>query len=396
MINKKKTVSLKNLVVLTLLIPAVFSIAVGVKNAMNPDYGSADFQWDASRILLMRLNPYQLTLSTDPAPTDKYTPDKLTANQVPSCLILLWPYAVFDWSTAKVLWLLSNLLFTAILVIYSFKLFFPDAGWNVKFTVLSLFVIGTPWRNLVGIGQHTLFSLAFFVLAAYYSDKKQKFLSGILLGISYFKYTTIFPMLPYFLYKKRYMPIAISFGLHGILHLLASFWLGEWPHTLVFQSLEVSSRHSLNGYIDILAVFSHMGMDLPTIVGLLPALAIMLGTAVIAIKAKRKDDLAAMTLVGMVSIIVVYHRRIYDFVVLLFPLMFVFKYWKKNLLNTLLTLCLGSAFIVDRIFYSVGPKLDGMGLEWIENIYFYIFVTIWYSSIAVCGARLLHSENAES
>ena len=109
-------------IIIVLAMLATLSLYQGVRNAT---LYSQDFQWDAAKALCMRLDPYEL--SEDPGAaaaypeldafyrmfTDKGLKQKMEANQFPSLLMLLAPMTVFSPYTAKTVWLVLNLLFTA-------------------------------------------------------------------------------------------------------------------------------------------------------------------------------------------------------------------------------------------------------------------------------------------
>jgi len=147
--------------VVLLAVAAAYS---GISGALGGELASKDFKWDAARLLLLRQNPVALTLEGKGAPTDAIMPDKLGAQELPSALMLIAPYAVFPWPVARVLWLVSNLVFTGIVLGVTLRLFAP--GRTLAFYILAgaLFVAGAPWRTGIAVGQHTLFSLAFFLL----------------------------------------------------------------------------------------------------------------------------------------------------------------------------------------------------------------------------------------
>jgi len=159
------------LYILTVL--AVVSVVQGVKNAL---LFSQDFQYDAALALRCGINPYEESLhptgilQTGPTADfydffeERGIPQKMEANQFPSLLMLLYPMTLLPYSTARVLWLILNLLFTLLSVILLRKTFCRDMDRDVFSILMLLMVAGTPWRNQLGVGQHTLFSFFFFLL----------------------------------------------------------------------------------------------------------------------------------------------------------------------------------------------------------------------------------------
>ena len=96
---------IKTLLLTLLIILALISIAQGLNNAIVRSSGSQDNQWGPSRVLLQGSNPYAVYLNQE-------EPHPFILSQYPnypsSGLIFLWPYAIWDWPTAKVLWAFSK------------------------------------------------------------------------------------------------------------------------------------------------------------------------------------------------------------------------------------------------------------------------------------------------
>lgn len=376
--NIKRVLHISLMAVLIIL--SVISVLRGLYNATVPFNTGQDFQWDASWLLLDHQNPYKITLLNEKAETDRFVPDRLEANQFPSCLMLLWPYAVFPYTTAKYLWAFSNLLFTFLLLSIAYRIFLPDRSWHTYLIISCMFVIGTPWRNTVGVGQHILFSLSFFMLAVWYTLKQKPIKSGIFLALSFFKYTTVFPLLLYFVYKRQYRPLTIAFCIHLLLHFFAAYWVHESPYNLLMQPLAVSSRLLYAGYLDFFELFNSSSISAPWFLPYLISGATLFLTACACLY-KKNDDLLVLCLLSFLSTVVIYHR-LYDYVVLIFPLIFLFKSWeKKFFLKVLISLCLLFTWYVSRIIEVLRSKFSETDLWETKHIYFYLLILLWYTTI---------------
>lgn len=284
MIKNKKITIILLLVIGTM---ALVSLAQGVRNA---SVYSFDFQWDASRILLNGENPYQIFINGIKAETDAEVGiGRMTPNQFPSCLMLLWPFALFNFAAAK---------------------------------YLCLLIIGTPWRNGLGIGQHALFSITFFMLSIMFSNRKKTIVSGIFLAVSLFKYTFTLFLLPYYIYKKRYREILIAGGIHVVMTIVAAIWLGESPVTLIKQSLIVSARLETSGFIDFFAVSSILNINSDIYIYTFSALLFCFIIFIAYRKSKLSflhntdKDLVFLCSLSLLSLIMVYHRS-YDHIILI-------------------------------------------------------------------------------
>ena len=156
----KADLRLKNLILFIMGVLAAVSLIQGCKNAILV---SQDFQWDAAKALVMGIDPYDESLSPSgvlPPEFEKYYL-QMEANQFPSLLLLLYPYTLLPPLAARYAWLCSNLLFTAGIIVLLKKTFLGKADDFTFAFFMLLMIAGTPYRNQLGVGQHTLFSFFF-------------------------------------------------------------------------------------------------------------------------------------------------------------------------------------------------------------------------------------------
>lgn len=317
-----RTVRVAVLALLALM--AVVSVVWGARNAM--EY-SQDFQWDAARALRGGMDPYEMSylerISEEEAPelagfyrmfTDKGLTQKMEANQFPSLLMLLFPLTYFDPALAKCLWLVLNLAFTAGIAILLKMTFFENADIYEYTAAILLMLAGTPYRNQLGVGQHTLFAFFFFMLAVYIEKKDvSKSPAGCLLiaaclFVSYFKYTLTAPLALYFIYKKRYRELVISVAAHVILTGVFAVRLGKSYVYMIKAPLEVASNLAAEGGIDLGVL---LGSPLCYAVALIIAILLV----VITVKMPQNCDNMLISLLILWSLILTYHRT-YDFFVM--------------------------------------------------------------------------------
>ncbi len=346
--DKKKTGAVSraafvSVVLLTVL--AVISIFGGIRNGYRY---SQDFQYDAARALMKGVDPYELSeLCREEPPGDGWyegirqaglepfyeyyesidAPQRMEANQFPSLLYLLEPVAALPFNVARVCWLILNLLFTAAIIFLLGKTFLREAEPWVFALLSALMIAGTPWRNQLGVGQHTLFSFAFFLLAVWLSDlagivlvsggdryasadtRKLKALAGLALAVSYFKYTLTAPLALYFVYKRRWKELIISVIPHVVGTLAAAFVLGEPVTAMVIKPLKVAMALSGEGSLDV-GAFLGGGRA-----AMVASLALMLIMVIFAFIFPRGRDEVFFSIVLLLSLIFTYHRT-YDFFVL--------------------------------------------------------------------------------
>lgn len=309
-----KNKSVKTLLLVVMVLLASVSLLQGIRNACQD---SQDFQWDAMKVFSLKINPYDESDSMNPSGIlDQYGYDEyylqMEANQFPSLLMLLLPFVGLKPLTARYVWIVCNIIFTALIILLLRKTFLKDLD-NYWFSVLSLLMIaGTPYRNQLGVGQHTLFAFCFFLIAVYYSEytNRNAVIVTLALFVCYFKYTLTVPLVLFFIYKKRYKEIVISALMHVVLTFVGAWWLGDSFINMILKPLKVSSNLAAEGGLDISALMQ--GSPLAYVI----ALIIMVGLFIMAIRLKSGYDNTYMSLLILWSLIITYHRT-YDFFVMI-------------------------------------------------------------------------------
>ncbi len=315
---------IRSMVLAALVVCAALSAFQGAKNAVE---FSQDFQWDAARALRDGMDPYEMSylsqISEEDAPalaafyrmfTDRGLTQKMEANQFPSLLMLLFPMTYFDPVLAKHLWLVLNLAFTAGIAVLLRLTFFEDADKYEYAAVILLMLAGTPYRNQIGVGQHTLFAFFFYMLAVYIDKTDSKrgvsgcILTAFGLFVSYFKYTLTAPLALYFVYRKRYRELALSIAAHIALTEVFAIRLGRSFLYMIKAPIEVASNLTAEGGID-LGVF----LKSPLCYGV--AFIIIILLMVITVKMPQGEGNLLVSLLILWSLILTYHRT-YDFFVM--------------------------------------------------------------------------------
>ena len=316
-------------VILALALMAAVSLCAGAKNAF---YYSQDFQWDAAKALMLKADPYELSINPEKVYeydelaefyrlfTDMGLKQKMEANQFPSLLMLLFPYALMPPFAARIVWLISNVLFTAGIAFCLKKTFLKELSGFEFAAVILLMIAGTPYRNQIGVGQHTLFSFFFFLLAVYLeereentNDNKQKIWlqAGIVLClfISFFKYTLTAPLALYFVYKKKFKELILSVVLHGVLTITAALMLGKSVIYMITAPLKVAMNLSSEGGLDIGALVG--GGTLSLVIAAIIGIFLL----VLCVTLQSGYEKLLVPVLILWSLIMTYHRT-YDFFVL--------------------------------------------------------------------------------
>ena len=296
---------------LFLVLMAAVSLLQGIRNAAE---FSQDFQWDAAKAFTLHINPYEESLAPtgalDPYGYEEYF-KQMEANQFPSLLMLLIPYTFLPPLPARYCWLCSNLLFTVGILWLLKKTFLKTVPKEVFCLVSLLMIAGTPYRNQLGVGQHTLFSFFFFLLAVFCSEKEKGQIGMILsLCVCYFKYTLTVPLVLYFVYKRKWKELATSALVHIVLTGFSAIWLGTRFLDMLIEPLRVSSALAAEGGLDFGALFHGSP------VAFLLAFIVMAMLFTVCLKLPAGHDSLLVSVLTAWALIVTYHRT-YDFFVLI-------------------------------------------------------------------------------
>lgn len=342
---------------------SVVSVYEGIRNALRM---SQDFQYDAACALIHGYDPYDLSLdfSEDRIPDipglrefyayfdAQGTPQRMEANQFPSLLYILTPYALLPYVPARVLWLVTNLICTAVIIGLLKGTFMSRVDDRLYPVLMMVMLAGTPWRNQIGVGQHTIFAVACFLLAVFTAFPEREtdgtakviriIASGLLLSLSYLKYTVTAPLAVYFIYKRRWREFALSLMPHIILTGVASGVLHVSFADMLMKPLKVASALTGEGSIDI-GVLTGGASWTVALTGI-----IMLFILAAAFMLPEGNDELFISLAILLSLIMTYHRG-YDF----FIMIVVFGYFATGSMKAAEIIYLITTvafFFVNRIF----------------------------------------------
>jgi len=364
---------------------AMGSLVQGCKNAI---LFSQDFQWDAAKAFVMKVNPYLESMSATKTPIiagfEKYYL-QMEANQFPSLLMILIPYTFLPPLIARYAWLGSNLIFTAAIIVLLRSTFLKKIDFKVFVLLVLMMISGTPYRNQLGVGQHTLFSFTFFLLAVYFAEKHDE-KAGIInkicipvalcLAISYFKYTLTIPLALFFVYKRRWKELVISVFIHIVLTIGASFWLGTSVLDMITQPLRVSSSLMAEGGID----FGALLQGSPVALILAGALMIILFIMVLCLP--KGNDALVIGILTLCSLIITYHRT-YDFFVLIIVAALFYENKRPKKLLWMYAIMLIGVFYILRVFSEAMPALLCVG-----TLYYMFTMCIMVIGVMTCRRNM--------
>lgn len=361
-----------NRITICLFAYGLLSVFMGVYRGMS---GSMDFQWDSAKVLAMRINPYLESLNPSGL-AETYGFGKyyggLEANQFPSLLWLLLPFTFFTPETANILWAFFNLFCCGLFLYGLRKTFLAKLTKEQYLFTAAVFLSGTPLRNCLAMGQHTLFSMAFFMLAVLAAQKKKWFFAGLLLSVSYFKYVLIVPIALYFIYKRWLKELVVSVIPHLLLTAFSAWWLNGSFFDMVLQPLAVSSKLADEGAIDLGRWIGNGTVSM--------AVAVLLGIclAVFVMFVPKGQDRQVITLLMLVSLILMYHR-FYDFFILVVP-MALLLFSKES--SQTEKVCIGMSVLISYYIFSVFIHIWGLegiqyeGLTIVLALFYYVLTAI--------------------
>lgn len=302
-----------------LLLLATASLSVGLYNALIGPEASFDFQWPSARAIYLGYSPYHIDALPKEIQTHILTTRTVNLHagdiNFPSSISLLLPYAILDWTHAKLLWAISNLLFAglAVSILFHFSRPLPQ---RLKWTVGLLFFASTPLRVVLGNGQHSLLALAFTLLGCA-TMINFPILSGFFLAVALFKYHLVAPLMILFLIRQKFAPLGIALGIHLIISIWISKVVNIGPIQLTTQCIASAKGLQNAGWIDLPSL---LGSQLP--LSVIYALVATI-TATIAylmwVHRRTISTLEFLSITSVLSVLAVYHR-IYDFVLLICPL----------------------------------------------------------------------------
>ncbi len=163
--------------------------------------GSADFQWQPTKCTYEGVNHYESYLLGD-GKCQFFMSQ--TGEYAQGLYVILYPFSLFEWDTAKSLWLISNIsliFFLTFLLCKKFELSELETCLIIFFVLYSIITR----VNLV-MGQQTIFILFFLSLPFIYKYK----IVNIISGICFFKYNIGYALFLFYLISKEYKKLILS------------------------------------------------------------------------------------------------------------------------------------------------------------------------------------------
>jgi len=229
--------------------------------------------------------------------------------------VLYYPFTLFKWETARMLWLGVNIIFIfliPILICKSFKL-----SKYKTILLLLIFITCYPSRMILNYGQQSLFIMFFMMLPFIFFNK----VSSIFSGLSYVKYSTGYIIFLNFLASKQYKYFILASIPYFAGWLIYFSVTSSDPLINFFEPIQLSLK---KGYIKDADIFSLINIYFvpakELYFKLSAVLLIFIINFILLIKINKNNDIFfKMSLVFICPLIFFPHSN-YDYV-LLFPIL---------------------------------------------------------------------------
>ena len=290
-----------------LVIISIFSFINTVSKGL---VNGCDFQWQPAVLFWEGVNHYQKFIINGKG-------DFLCQNGEYAHLlhVLYYPFILFKWETARILWLGVNIIFIfliPILICKSFKL-----SKHKTILLLLIFITCYPSRMTLNYGQQSLFVMFFMMLPFIFFNK----VSSIFSGLSYVKYSTGYIVFLNFLASKQYKYFILASIPYFVGWLIYFSVTSSDPLINFFEPIQLSLK---KGYIRDADIFSLINIYFVPAkelnFKLFTLLIIFIINFILLIKInKYNDTFFKMSLVFICPLIFFPHSN-YDYV-LLFPIL---------------------------------------------------------------------------
>lgn len=192
---KKVFINNKNILFIIFITISLVSLSDTIEKGIK---NGCDFQWYPSKLFWEGINHYRYII-------DNGKVFMCQGGEYGHLLqIIFYPFALMEWNTAKLSWLIIN-VFLTFLIPYLICKSFKVKTEKVLILIL-IFITCYPTRMTINYGQQSLFVLFFLILPFLNTKNSYYFLSGF----SYVKYSTGYILFLNYLVEKRFKHLILA------------------------------------------------------------------------------------------------------------------------------------------------------------------------------------------
>lgn len=299
-LNKKNfTLILFYLFIILSLISFIHTIIKSVQNG-------ADFQWHPSKLLYQGINHYAYFLNGGKGFLSQF------GEYGHGLYVILYPFTLLEWETAKILWLTLNIIFCFLIPILICKKF--HLSFKKTIVIIGIFITCSQTRMGLNYGQQSLFTMFFLILPFIFRSKTSYFMSGF----SYFKYSIGYILILTLLIKKKFNLLFYSI-LPSILGWFIYFIVTKSdPLTNLFEPLKLVLERNYNQSADLYSLLNKINFTGSYFKNkLLTVLIVLLFNCIIIFKINKiKSNLEQLALICLTVLCLTPHAN-YDYILLL-------------------------------------------------------------------------------
>ncbi|GAB4472118.1 MAG: hypothetical protein Kow0088_06470 [Anaerolineales bacterium] len=264
--TKRRSLNLELLLVLGVLAALVGLYRVNYLYSQQQPGGN-DFlaRWMGARYWLIEgISPYdeRVSLATQIViygrPADKTKGEDIAHFVYPlPVMIFIAPFAFFEYTIARALWMTLLELCMVALIVLGFRL----AEWHVRpgklAVFLLLFLLGYYSIRAIILGQYAVINALLILLSLLALRRKNDFMAGLLLALSLCKPQMVFLYVPFvFIWafsQRRWDIFGGFFGGGGVILAISLMFIPDWPLQMIRQILDYPTYTGDSSPLSILA-----------------------------------------------------------------------------------------------------------------------------------------------